>query len=202
MKSLTVSCNHPRLKVSTQCAYDEIWGGGEADPNLFTVAAPIAALLGLERLSRHAGTEDGGTESGGGEGQYLRRHSRQSRILMALQLAGHSVLWPARPKEPTVTRSPSSTKPSAGRICFAHAPRSPASPRSRRRTRWSAPPIGTPPSGSSHRRSSKVLEVQGGQRQRPDTTAITSPQPGYRSTPKTDRAVARFRPQDRQEVRT
>src|SRR5271155_1679897 len=36
-----------KLKESTQRAYDEIWGGGETDPGLLTVAAPIASLEAL-----------------------------------------------------------------------------------------------------------------------------------------------------------
>ena len=62
-----------KLKESTQRAYDQIWGSGKADPGLLTVAAPIASMQAIERLSRHAGTENGRAESGAGEGDHVRQ---------------------------------------------------------------------------------------------------------------------------------
>src|SRR5271168_1553233 len=82
-----------KLKESTQRAYDQIWGGGEADPGLLTVAAPMASMQGLNAFlatlepktdAQKAALAKAGTYAG---------LAGQSRILMSLQLAGHPVLW-------------------------------------------------------------------------------------------------------------
>jgi hypothetical protein len=81
-----------KLKESTQRAYDQIWGG-EADPDLLTVAAPMAAIQGLNAFlatlepktdPQKAALAKAGTYAG---------LAGESRILMSLQLAGHPVLW-------------------------------------------------------------------------------------------------------------
>jgi hypothetical protein len=83
-----------KLKQSTQRAYDAIWGGGEADPSLLRVGAPMAAMQELNAFlatlepktdAQKAALAKAGTYGG------LVAHSR---ILMSLQLAGHPVLWP------------------------------------------------------------------------------------------------------------
>jgi hypothetical protein len=83
-----------KLKESTERAYDSIWGGGQADPGLLTVAAPIAAMQSLNTAlasldpktdAQKAALAKAGTYSG---------LVGQSRILMTLQLAGHPILWP------------------------------------------------------------------------------------------------------------
>jgi hypothetical protein len=83
-----------KLKESTQRAYDAIWGGGEADPGLLRVGAPMAAMQELNAFlatlepktdAQKAALAKVGTYGG------LVAHSR---ILMSLQLAGHPVLWP------------------------------------------------------------------------------------------------------------
>jgi len=83
-----------KLKESTQRAYDQIWGGGEADPSLLTVAAPMAAMQGLNAflatLEPKTDAQKAALAKAGAYGGLVA----QSRILMSLQLAGHPVLWP------------------------------------------------------------------------------------------------------------
>jgi len=83
-----------KLKESTQRAYDQIWGGEAADPDLLTVAPPMASMQGLNAFlatlepktdAQKAALAKAGTYAG---------LAGQSRILMSLQLAGHPVLWP------------------------------------------------------------------------------------------------------------
>ena len=83
-----------KLKESTQRAYDEIWGGGEADPNLFTVAAPIAALQGLNAFLATLEPKTDAQKAAVAKANTYAGLVGQSRILMALQLAGHPVLGP------------------------------------------------------------------------------------------------------------
>ena len=82
-----------KLKESTQRAYDQIWGGGEADPGLLTVAAPMATMQALNAflatLEPKTDVQKAALAKAGTYGGLVG----QSRILMSLQLAGHPVLW-------------------------------------------------------------------------------------------------------------
>jgi hypothetical protein len=82
-----------KLKESTQRAYDQIWGSGEADPGLLTVAAPMATMQALNAflatLEPKTDLQKAALAKAGTYGGLVG----QSRILMSLQLAGHPVLW-------------------------------------------------------------------------------------------------------------
>ena len=43
-----------KLKDGIQKGYDTFWGGGNVDPNLLTVAAPLAAAQGSPTFSRRS----------------------------------------------------------------------------------------------------------------------------------------------------
>src|SRR5271163_1311001 len=75
-----------KLKESTQRAYDAIWGGGEADPSLFTVAAPIAALQGLNAFLATLEPKTDAQKAAVAKANTYAGLVGQSRILMALQL--------------------------------------------------------------------------------------------------------------------
>jgi hypothetical protein len=83
-----------KLKESTQRAYDQIWGSGEADPGLLTVAAPMASLQGLNAFLATLEPKTDAQKAALAKARTYEGLAGQSRILMALQLAGHPVLWP------------------------------------------------------------------------------------------------------------
>jgi hypothetical protein len=83
-----------KLKESTQHAYDQIWGGGEADPGLLTVAAPMAAMQGLNAFLATLEPKTEAQKTALAKASTYGGLVGQSRILMSLQLAGHPVLWP------------------------------------------------------------------------------------------------------------
>jgi hypothetical protein len=83
-----------KLKESTQRAYDAIWGGGEADPNLFNVAVPIAAMQGLNAFLATLEPKTDAQKAAVAKANTYAGLVAQSRIMMSLQLAGHPVLWP------------------------------------------------------------------------------------------------------------
>ncbi len=82
-----------RLKAGIVKGYDTFWGGGEADPALLTVAAPLANAQGL---SDFLATLDPKTEA---QKQALATANQynsmveQSRLLMSLQVASPPVSW-------------------------------------------------------------------------------------------------------------
>jgi hypothetical protein len=83
-----------KLKESTQRAYDAIWGGGKADPDLFTLAAPVATIQGLNAFLATLEPKTDAQKAALGKANIYAGLVGQSRILMNLQLASHPVLWP------------------------------------------------------------------------------------------------------------
>jgi hypothetical protein len=83
-----------KLKESTQRAYDAIWGGGEADPGLLRVGAPMAAMQELNAFLATLEPKTDVQKAALAKASTYAGSVGQSRILMSLQLAGHPVLWP------------------------------------------------------------------------------------------------------------
>ena len=82
-----------KLKESTQHAYDQIWGGAEAEPGLLTLAAPMASIQGLNAFLATLEPKTDAQKAALAKANTYAGLAGQSRILMSLQLAGHPVLW-------------------------------------------------------------------------------------------------------------
>jgi hypothetical protein len=82
-----------KLKESTQRAYEAIWGDGEKDPKLLTIGAPVAAQLGMNAFLATLDPKTELQKAAVAKASTYAGLVAQSRIMMALQLAGHPVLW-------------------------------------------------------------------------------------------------------------
>jgi hypothetical protein len=82
-----------KLKETTQHAYDAIWGSGEPDPSLLTIAAPVVALQGMNAFLATLDPKTEAQKAAVAKATTYAGLIAQSRITMALQLAGHPVVW-------------------------------------------------------------------------------------------------------------
>src|SRR5271163_4870667 len=83
-----------KLKESVERAYESIWGDGQADPGLLTVAGPMAAAQGFNTALAALEPKTDGQKAALAKATTYGGLVTQSRILMSLQLAGHPILWP------------------------------------------------------------------------------------------------------------
>jgi len=82
-----------RIKAGIQKGYDAFWGGGDADPNLLTVEAPLANAQGIsDFLATLKPTTDAQKTALASANAYASM-VEQSRLLMSLQVASGPVSW-------------------------------------------------------------------------------------------------------------
>jgi hypothetical protein len=82
-----------KLKDGIVKAYEAIWGGGEVDPKLFTVAVPLA---NAQATSEFLATLEPKTDAQKGALSTANLYAsmvEQSRLLIALQIAAGPVSW-------------------------------------------------------------------------------------------------------------
>ena len=82
-----------KIKAGIQKGYDAFWGGGDADPNLLTVEAPLANAQGIsDFLATLKPTTDAQKTALASANAYASM-VEQSRLLMSLQVASGPVSW-------------------------------------------------------------------------------------------------------------
>src|SRR5271154_248869 len=82
-----------KIKAGIQKGYDTFWGGGDGDPNLLTVEAPLANAQGIsDFLATLKPTTDAQKTALASANAYASM-VEQSRLLMSLQVASGPVSW-------------------------------------------------------------------------------------------------------------
>jgi hypothetical protein len=82
-----------KIKAGVQKGYDTFWGGGDADPNLLSVEAPLAnAQVISDFLATLKPTTDAQKAALASANAYASM-VEQSRLLMSLQVASGPVSW-------------------------------------------------------------------------------------------------------------
>jgi hypothetical protein len=82
-----------KLKDGIQKGYDAFWGGGNVDPNLLTVAAPLAAAQGIADFLATLKPATDAQKAALATAQQYASMVEQSRLLMSLQVASAPVSW-------------------------------------------------------------------------------------------------------------
>jgi hypothetical protein len=80
-----------RLKEATQKAYDTFWGGGDADPALLSVSAPIASFKATVAFLDSLKPETEAQKQAVASARALAGQIEHARIMMNLQVAGPPV---------------------------------------------------------------------------------------------------------------
>jgi hypothetical protein len=82
-----------KLKDGIVKAYDAIWGGGEVDPKLLTVAVPLANAQGISDFLATLEPKTDAQKTALSTANLYASMVEQSRLLISLQIAAGPVSW-------------------------------------------------------------------------------------------------------------
>src|SRR5271155_16801 len=82
-----------KIKAGIQKGYDAFWGGGNVDPNLLTVEAPLANAQGISDFLATLKPATDAQKAALATAQQYSSMVEQSRLLMSLQVASGPVSW-------------------------------------------------------------------------------------------------------------